>query len=593
MKRLIHTFLLCFMITIFCPYFSWAATVNVDVIHSQDQYQAGGTYPILLRLRISKQWYIHGTAKGESYLIPTILSFEESPSLKVKEIIFPGLEKRQFDYFPNPVEVYSGDILVRATLTVDGDTTTGEHVIKGSLSYQACSSNACLPPEEISINVPLLIVSQSAPSSALNQELFSQTHEKRNEESAVPIERPGPGLWVMLFGIFLGGLALNLTPCVYPLIPITVSYFSGRSKKIGGHTVFHGLVYITGLAFTNSALGVSAALSGDMLGSALQNPAVLIFVACIMIALGLSFFGLWELRIPVRLTAMASKNYGGYFGTFFMGLTLGIVAAPCIGPFILGLLTYVGQLGDPFLGFLCFFVLSIGLGLPLSVLAVFSGSVDRLPRSGDWMIWVKKLMGWVLFAMAGYMISPLTAQYVGRSWILFGLCIAAGIHLGWLDRTGKALRGFSNLKKVLSGIIIGCGLVYLVSAVSVVEGVKWVPYNQDLISDAARDKKPLIIDFYADWCAPCRAMEKRVFTDPEVVKLSRNFVTMRLDLTQRRPFQEEVLQRYRVMGVPTVIFLNKEGVEEKSLRIESLMGKTEVLDRMKRALDRSPSRLGK
>ncbi|MBW1806314.1 MAG: sulfite exporter TauE/SafE family protein, partial [Deltaproteobacteria bacterium] len=222
----------------------------------------------------------------------------------------------------------------------------------------------------------------------------------------------GATLWLTLLGIFLGGLALNLTPCIYPLIPITVSYFGGKSGKIKENRVLHGLFYISGLALTNSILGVSAALSGGMLGSALQKPVVLIFVACIMIALGLSFFDIWEIRIPSVLTSMASRSFGGYFGTFFMGLTLGIVAAPCLGPFILGLLTYVGQQGDPFLGFLYFFVLSIGLGLPLAFLAVFSGAMDRLPLSGSWMVWIRRFMGWVLVGMAGYMISPLIDHHM-------------------------------------------------------------------------------------------------------------------------------------------------------------------------------------
>ena len=186
-------------------------------------------------------------------------------------------------------------------------------------------------------------------------------------------------VWTLL-GIFVGGMALNLTPCVYPLLPITVSYFGGKSGQGQGRLLVHGLFYLVGLALTNSTLGVAAALTGGLMGAMLQNPLVLLAVAVILVFFATSLFGFWELRLPGSLTQAASKSYAGYFGSLFMGLTLGLVAAPCIGPFVLGLLTWVASLGSPWLGFLVFFTLSLGLGLPLFILAMFSGSLEKLPR---------------------------------------------------------------------------------------------------------------------------------------------------------------------------------------------------------------------
>ncbi len=586
MKRLIRILLFTIIITPFHPFPTFASTVRVEALHSQDKYPAEGTYPILFRLKISKPWYIHGTKSEGEGLIPTLLSFQEFPGPKIVEIKFPAPEKKKFPYTSKPIEIYSGSILVRATLAVSGAVPLGNQVLKGNLSYQACSSTLCLPPENVSVHLSTIIVPRGTPAKALNQEIFLSARREKPAEG-IPGIRSGAGFLLTLFGIFLWGLALNLTPCVYPLIPITVSYFGGRSQKVSANTIMHGMFYILGLALMNSLLGLTAALSGGMLGAVLQQPLVLIFVAAVMTALGLSFFGFWEFRIPVALTRVASKNYGGYFGTLFMGLTLGIVAAPCLGPFILALLTYVGQKGDPFLGFLYFFILSLGLGLPLSVLGIFSGALDKLPRSGDWLLWVRKFMGWLLVGMAAYMISPLIPHHLGKSGLLAAVAAAAGIHLGFLDRTGSGLRRFSTIKRLLGICLVCGGIVYILSSAYEREGIKWIPYDQDIIATAEKDKKPLILDFYADWCAPCVAMEKRVFKDPEVVRLSQNLITMRLDLTRHQPFQDEILKQYGVRGVPTVIFLNREGEEEKDLRLQTYVGRFEFLNRMRKHLERS------
>ncbi len=266
-------------------------------------------------------------------------------------------------------------------------------------------------------------------------------------------------VWTML-GIFVGGMALNLTPCIYPLIPITVSFFGSKSGHEQGHLLVHGLLYVAGLAVTNSTLGVVAALTGGLMGSMLQSPLVLVMVAAILVFFAASLFGFWELRLPAGLTRVSSQYFAGYFGSLFMGLTLGVVAAPCIGPFVLGLLTWVASLGSAWLGFLVFFTLSLGLGLPLFLLAMFSGSLEKLPRSGEWMLWVRKLMGWVLVGMAAYFIRPLLPGSVGVL-LLAAVALAAAVHLGWLDRTTATFRSFQWLKTAaaLVGVVIATFLV--------------------------------------------------------------------------------------------------------------------------------------
>jgi thiol:disulfide interchange protein DsbD len=271
-----------------------------------------------------------------------------------------------------------------------------------------------------------------------------------------------------------------------------------------------------------------------------------------------------------------------------MGLTLGIVAAPCLGPFILGLIIYVAQLGNPVLGFLYFFALSLGLGLPLTILALFSGLLDKLPLSGDWMIWIRKFFGWVLIGMAVHFISTIIPWDIEEAFLLAGVAVAAALHLGWLEPGGRRSAGFQRIQRTAGVVILLAGLVYLgVERLSEKPEVAWIAYGESEMVRAVQEQKPVILDFSAKWCVPCRIMDKRIFQAPEVRQLERTIVFLRLDLTFQQPQQKQIMDQYGFRGVPNILFFNRLGREEKDLRIEELVSRAEFMRRVNELIRRS------
>ncbi len=560
---------------------------RVDVLHSQKAYLPGKDYPIAFKIEIPKGLLLHGhEASPAQMLMPTDLSFAPAEGVSIVELQFPAPKNVKLPYSDDNIEVYKGQVLVRGRLHIGRNVAPGSYNIKGTLSYQACTFDSCFPPKKQQILVAVKVVPPGTQTIPLNMALFSRGIPRSNVGPSVTPSgvRLHGGLLLTLLGIFVGGLALNLTPCIYPLIPITVSFFGARSSELRGRKMIHGAMYMGGLAVTNSVLGVSAALTGGILGSALQNPIVLITVSVIILAMGLSFFGLWEMRLPSGIVSAASKGFGGFFGSFFMGLTLGVVAAPCLGPFVLGLLTYVGQRGDALLGFLYFFVLSIGLGLPLGILAVSSGAVDRLPMSGDWLLWIKKGFGWVMVGMAVFMVRPIIPGYAFKVIAIPAVLGAAAFHIGLFDRTRATNRTFTVIKRFL-----GIGL--LIAAVLMTselwhkdKGIKWVPYRPGILQEARKNGRPAIIDFFAQWCTPCREMDKTTFRDPGVAKLASGLLAVRVDLTTRRTDTQQLVKRFAVKGVPTVIFIRADGIEDRSLRVESHIPPQELARRIRAIL---------
>ena len=411
------------------------------------------------------------------------------------------------------------------------------------------------------------------------------------------------GLFITFFLIFLGGLALNLTPCVYPIIPITVGYFGGQAEGRKGGIIAHAILYVLGMAVTYSALGVIAAMTGSLFGAALQNPIMLIAIALVMIALALSMFDLYEFRLPSFLTNLAGGSKKGYLGTIFMGLTVGLVAAPCIGPFILGLLTYVGEKGDVFLGFLMFFVLALGLGIPFVFLAVFSGSINKLPRSGSWMVWVRTIFGFILVAMAIYFLKPLFPNSLVYHLALALNLFIGGIYMAWVEPTRLDNKMFPLIRNIIGIIFFVAALVFTVSGIQSYvddrlyeaslgsgslarnEMIQWAAYSEENIQKAQEQSKPVFLDFHADWCIPCRELDKFTFTDEKIVNMSEKFVMLKVDLTKTdNQVYEKLRRKYKIRGVPTLVLLKPDGNEVKDARVVGFIKAQRLLEKMDKVL---------
>lgn len=520
---------------------------------------------IEIRLRVAEGWHINSHDPTDSYLVPTEVEIAPPEGLAVEAIEYPEPVARSLAFAPGKVfELYEGSVVISLTLR---GRVTGDGVVRATVKYQACSDTVCLRPA--SLTLELALERARAPAASMSGA------DTVGRAGMVEQWMARGGYGYALAAIFTLGLALNLTPCVYPLVSVTVAYFGSQAPTEGRRWLM-AACYVLGICLTFSAVGVSAALSGGLFGAALQRPAVLLGIAGLMVFFAAGSFGFYQWRVPSALTTRAGRAARGLGGAFIMGLTMGLVAAPCIGPVVAGVLLFVGSRQDPLEGSLLFFVMALGLGFPYLLLAVASGALRQLPRSGAWLEWVEKLFGFVLLGMAVYFAAPVVGD---RTAALAAAAVVAGagIYLGF--RFGQFGRRMEIARKIFG--VGACSVaVYLVLPVGTEPAITWLDFRPELIKIARVQGKPAIVEFTADWCLPCREMERSTFRSREVGREAKRFLMLRADVTAATPESDEWMSMFGVNGVPTIVFLRPDGAEET--RALGFLGPQEFLALLRR-----------
>jgi thiol:disulfide interchange protein DsbD len=558
--------------------------VNVEVKLSTDKVQAGGSAQVALQLKIEKDWHVNSHTPTFDYLIGTKFELQSQEGVILSDVQYPKGNPVSLSFADQPIDVYEGTPVIFASLKTSDNLMPGIDTIKGIIIVQACNNQLCLPPSMININIPLQITGKSETVTQLNQDLFAgyrpvetvQADTKNNIASMFESK----GSLLTFFAIFLIGLALNLTPCVYPMLSVTVSLFGSQAETKFPRVFFKALLYVLGIATMYSMLGVIAALGGGLFGSWLQSPWVLGSIAVLLFALALSSFGLYQIQMPFWLTSKLGGTSGsGFIAIYISGLVVGVFAAPCVGPPVIALLTFVAAKGSASFGFWAFFILALGLGFPYLLLGTFSGLLKNIPRSGSWLVWVEHIFGVILAGAALFYFSLAVAPKLAIYVIPFTL-IAGGIFLGIIDASGKDKPVLKRIQWSFGILAVAAGIVFAGNLRN--QGLAWETYSETEIVKAKENKTPVMIDFFADWCIPCLELDRKTWTDKEVIASSKDIKKIKVDLTHfDSPESEALRKKFNISGVPTVIFIRADGTEANDSRIVGFVDSKEFLIKLK------------
>jgi thiol:disulfide interchange protein DsbD len=468
---------------------------------------------------------------------------------------------------------------VTAEVPVSGRTD----LLQARVSYQGCKENSiCYPPQTVVLTIDTDVATVPTPPDTVSEQ---DEFASRMASGSLP--------FVMLLS-FLAGLAMSLLPCCWPMIPILSGIIVGQGNAITtGRAFALSATYVLGMAVVYAAAGAVAAAAGQQVQSAMQTPWIIGGVALIFVAMALSMFGLYELQLPAALTnrfnaASERQRTGTWIGTALMGALSALVVSACVAPPLVGVLTFIAQTGDVLRGAMALFSMAIGMGVPLLVLGASGGRL--LPKAGPWMENVKAAFGFVMLGLAIWMLDRILSDRMTML-LWAALLFGAGIYLGAFRRlapatapTRKLARGVGLLAIIygvalLAGAYSGSGnplqpLGFLSRGHSTGETaalpfrrIKTLADLDGAIAAATADGKPVMLDFYADWCTSCIEMEHYTFNTPQVRAALDGVVLLQADVTANDTDDRALLNRFGIFGPPTIVFFGVDGQERQGSRI--------------------------
>ncbi|MCK6527546.1 protein-disulfide reductase DsbD [Myxococcota bacterium] len=629
----------------------FAATGSV----SAEAAPPGGRLDLLYTVHVHPGHYVYREA--------TTVTVTDAGGLKVEAPDYPKPDKH-FDKWENKdTEVYTRTVTVRVPAVVPASAKPGDTLTaRAEVRYRGCNPTTCFFPKTDEISLAVKVADAASPPSAgaspaapaggppapADAALPSPPQPSAAVVAAATPPPPAPAsppavmadaapadasiderlkAWadglsttnfpLFLLIVFLGGLASSLTPCVYPMIPITVGVIGARAENSRLKAFLLSLVYVLGIAATYSVLGAVAAATGGLVGAAFQNPLVIATIAAFFFALALGMFGVYNFALPSGLVNRLAQVQGqGYAGAFVVGLVGGIVCSPCVGPVAGLVLGYMAQ-GEFSMaqGLLSMGVFSLGLGVLFIVVGTFSGAIAALPRSGAWMERVKYVFGFVMVGASVYYLGFLLPDVLTAA-LFAGLLVVAGITLGgleplpeypgWGARFGKAFAvglllagGLFALKATAGGrlerIEERIARIERSPAAATAEAggaIPWMSSEPEAAALARQSQRPMMIDFTAEWCVACKELEHYTFTDPKVIDAARRFVPVTVDCTDPDPAVDEVKRRYGVVSLPTIVFVDSAGNPKPELTVKGFMKADEFLQRMRAATGGSTASIG-
>ncbi|MFM4740960.1 protein-disulfide reductase DsbD [Aeromonas veronii] len=509
------------------------------------------------------------------YLYRHSLRFKGN-NLTFSEPTLPEGTEHEDDFF-GKTQVYYQQVSIAVPLKEVGDGATLR------VRYQGCTDGLCYPPTDKLIDVAPLVTATTASTADTAQSVAPVS-----QQDQLAAALGNQGFWLSIVAFFALGLGLAFTPCVFPMYPILTGIIAGAGHRLStGRAFLLSMVYVQGMAVTYTLLGLVVASAGLKFQAALQHPYVLIGLSVMFVLLALSMFGLYTLQLPsslqTRLSGLSNRQQGGsVVGVAIMGMISGLVCSPCTTAPLSGALIYVAQSGDLWLGGAALYALSLGMGLPLLLLGTSGGKL--LPKAGAWMDVIKQLFGFALLAVPILLLSRLWSDQVTTlAWLGWGLLLCGYLYHHNQHQphsVARSVRGFVLLLAMISAVVVGKDLLQPTPPAAITADAGQtapqfirIKTQADLkVQLAAARGKPVLLDLYADWCVACKEFEHKTFSDPAVRERFGQMVLLQADVTANDDADIELLNGLNVLGLPTLIFFDREGKELTGQRVTGFMG---------------------